>query len=168
MPFVGEKNNRSAPVDLNSLSKKLFLLKIPINYPNESVKLLEKKVNYYENKNKEYLAKIAILEKEAKINKIKNKLLNSPKINLNHAHKDRINTMIIVHNDTIITGSKDKSIRGLPLREKEIKIKTFEINYAHEGEVTYLMNLYHDEIISCGVDGRIKRWYNRNSDFEGF
>ena len=76
--------------------------------------------------------------------------------------------MIIVYNDTIITGSKDKSIRGLPLREKEIKIKTFEINYAHEGEVTYLMNLYHDEIISCGVDGRIKRWYNRNSDFEGF
>ena len=76
--------------------------------------------------------------------------------------------MIIVYNDTIITGSKDKSIRGLPLREKEIKIKTFEINYAHEGEVTYLMNLYHDEIISCGVDGRIKRWYNRYSDFEGF
>ena len=76
--------------------------------------------------------------------------------------------MIIVYNDTIITGSKDKSIRGLPLREKEIKTKTFEINYAHKGEVTYLMNLYHDEIISCGVDGRIKRWYNRYSDFEGF
>ena len=120
-----------------------------------------KKVSEIEKTNQNYLSRIENLEKRDKYTQIQSKLTNAPKLEVKHDHKEWIRTVCLIEGRCIITGSKDKSIKGIRFGdEDEDKDKTilFTIENAHNSDVNYIMKVNEKEIISCGDDGTIKRW----------
>ena len=131
----------------------------------QDISFLKNKISAIETKNQDYATRIKNLEKKDENNKIQNKLTNAPKIDLKHDHKDWINSLVIIDGRSIITGSKDCSIKCLQYGED--KPILFTIEKAHDAEIQYILKVDKNEIISCGDDGQIKRWYiNCSYSFE--
>ena len=131
----------------------------------QDISFLKNKISAIETKNQDYATRIKNLEKKDENNKIQNKLTNAPKIDFKHDHKDWINSLVIIDGRSIITGSKDCSIKCLQYGED--KPILFTIEKAHDAEIQYIMKVDKNEIISCGDDGQIKRWYiNCSYNFE--
>ena len=131
----------------------------------QDISFLKNKISAIEAKNQDYASRIKNLEKKDENNKIQNKLTNAPKIDFKHDHKDWINSLVIIDGRSIITGSKDCSIKCLQYGED--KPILFTIEKAHDAEIQYIMKVDKNEIISCGDDGQIKRWYiNCSYNFE--
>ena len=118
---------------------------------------LKMKITNIEKKNQDYLNRITNLEKKAQNSEIQKKLTNAPKIDVNHDHKDWINTIVIMNGRCLITGSKDCTIKCLQMGEEKEPI-LFTIDKAHDSEIQYIMKYGKNQIISCGDDGAIKRW----------
>ena len=131
----------------------------------QDISFLKNKISALETKNQDYASRIKNLEKNEENNKIQNKLSNAPKLDIKNDHKDWINTIVIINGRSIITGSKDCTIKCLQYGEEPPIL--FTIEKAHEREIQYIMKIDENNIISCGDDGQIKRWYiNCSYSFE--
>ena len=135
--------------------------------PNNNILKVSAKKSVITMKEKnDYESRIAVLEKKLENTKIQNILTSSPKIDVKHDHKDWIYTFVMTNRGYIITGSKDSSIKCLNVEgeedyEEEGKKHyiSFTIEKAHEDEIKYILKVNDNEIISCGSEGKIKRWY---------
>ena len=120
-------------------------------------KLLEK-ISSLEKKNEEYLLRLKILEKQEEANKVQKKLTNAPQIYIQKSYKEWVNTIVLMNKGKfVIAGSKDGSIRSLDWFGE--KSDEFIIEKAHDCGVNYILKEDENRIISCGDDGKIKRWY---------
>ena len=124
----------------------------------QDITSLKNKISSIEKKSQDYFSRITELEKKQRNNEYQNKLTNAPKLDIKHDHKDWINTLVVMNGRCLISGSKDCSIKCLQMG-KDNKPILFTIEKAHDGEIQYIMKYDKNEIISCGDDGKIKRWH---------